>query len=97
MTLLFHAEASDEVDEAFAHYMRKDDPQLPWDFLAELEHQLKRVQATPQQFPAWRHGTQRALLERFPYQIIFHQDEERIVVYSVSHQHRQPDHWVHRL
>ncbi len=70
LTLLFHAEALDEVDEAFAFYLRKE-PRAAWDFLAELDHQLQRVQATPQHFPAWRHGTQRALLKRFPYQIIF--------------------------
>lgn len=96
MTLLFHAEASDEVDEAFAFYLRKE-PRAAWDFLAELDQQLQRVQATPQHFPAWRHGTQRALLKRFPYQIIFHLEEDRIVVYSVSHQQKKPDHWAHRL
>ncbi len=90
MTLLFHPEASAEVDEAVTYYQGKD-PKVARNFLVELDQQLVRIETTPEQLPAFRQGTQRALLHRFPYQVIFQVEGNLVVVYSVSRQSRRPD------
>ncbi|HEX7480717.1 MAG TPA: hypothetical protein VF331_23150 [Polyangiales bacterium] len=39
----------------------------------------------------------RFLLKRFPYEFIARVEHSHLVVFVVTHQHRRPRHWAHRL
>lgn len=86
MTLLFHPEASAEVDEAVTYYQGMD-PKVARNFLVDRDQQLVRIETTPEQLPAFRHGTQRALRHR----VIFQVEGNLVVVCSVSRQSRRPE------
>ena len=39
----------------------------------------------------------RCLLKRFPYGVIYHLDEQEILVIAIAHLHRKPEFWRNRL
>jgi plasmid stabilization system protein ParE len=54
------------------------------------------IERTPFQFPLVYKNVRRALTRRFPYQIFFVAEEERVVVLAVFHARRDPKIWQGR-
>ena len=65
-------------------------------FLDELDSVMKRITATPFQFPEIHPRVRRALLKRFPYSVYFFASDEQVEVIAVLHQHRHPGTWRNR-
>lgn len=66
----------------------------------EVLETLDRMRARPQQFPRVGDDSlvRRALLERFPYALLFGiESEEQVVVYALAHGKRRPGYWRARL
>lgn len=76
-----HKAARLEISQAAARYredgrrQHNDDfgKQLAAEFRAEVRHCIDTVLERPMQWPAYGHGTQRRILERFPFSIIYEQ------------------------
>jgi toxin ParE1/3/4 len=66
-------------------------------FVDELDYVLKRIAASPLQFPKFDSRIRRGLLKRFPYSVYFLASDEQVEVIAVLHQHRHPDNWRSRL
>jgi len=65
-------------------------------FQAELERAVERVVAMPNAWPAWRHGTRRCLLDRFPFSLVYRIGGGTILVVAVAHARREPNYWMGR-
>ncbi|TFH03807.1 MAG: type II toxin-antitoxin system RelE/ParE family toxin, partial [Spirochaetales bacterium] len=50
----------------------------------------------PRQFPVVHNGVRRGLMKRFPYQVFFLGDNQRVVVLAVFHAKRNPERWQNR-
>ncbi|MDP2306309.1 MAG: type II toxin-antitoxin system RelE/ParE family toxin [Pseudomonadota bacterium] len=85
--LVIRAAARTEIGDAAGWY-ESQEPGLAAAFLGAVEAILGRVERTPFQFALIRQGEpyRRALVERFPYQVLFEILEERIVVIAVAHE-----------
>lgn len=82
-------EASDEIGEAFAWYENQK-AGLGSEFIKYLETYFDRITQTPLIYP--QTSDQRvAILERFPYKIVYEIEEHSIVVYAVFHTSRDPE------
>ena len=66
-------------------------------FLDDLDSVMKRITATPFQFPEIHPRVRRGLLKRFPFSVYFSAGDEQVEVIAVLHQHRHPDTWRDRL
>ncbi len=94
--LIIRPEAEAELAEAFDWYERRV-PGLGADFLAAVDAALDAILSHPLQHPVVRGAVRRALTRRFPYQVLFVEEEDPIVVIAVFHGARDPRIWQDRL
>jgi toxin ParE1/3/4 len=94
--LIVRTEAEAEMADAFDWYEDRV-PGLGSEFLLCVDAVLSAIQRTSQQYPRIYKSARRALSRRFPYEIIFGEDDERVVVLSVFHAKRNPKRWQERI
>jgi plasmid stabilization system protein ParE len=94
--LIIRPEAEAEMAEAFDWYEDRV-AGLGAEFLLCLDAVFSAVVRNPQQFPHVHRVVRRALTRRFPYEVLFVVDSERVVVLSVFHAKRNPKRWQERI
>ena len=94
--LIVRPEAEAEMTDAFDWYEDRV-PGLGSEFLLCVDAVFSAIQRTPRHYPRVYKTARRALSRRFPYEIIFVEDDERIVVLSVFHVKRNPKRWLERI
>ena len=77
--LVIRPQAQLDVEEAAIWYESRR-PELGLRFLDELDYVIKRITATPFQFPEIHATVRRGLLKRFPYSVYFSVTDERVEV-----------------
>lgn len=66
-------------------------------FLQEFDKTMARVRTFPHSAAMVMNASRKVGLRRFPYSIWYMVESEDIVVYAISHQHREPFYWLRRL
>lgn len=94
-------EARTEIEDAATWY-ESCRPGLADDFSTAVEEILAKVAERPAAFPPLldtdpEMGLRRALLQRFPYSIVFLETAEEIRVVAVAHMKRRPGYWLSRV
>ena len=95
LELIVRPEAEAEIGEAFDWYEERVSG-LGLDFILNLDAAFNAILRNPLLYPALHKNIRRALLRRFPYQVFFVYEENRVVVLAVFHGKRDPKHWRHR-
>jgi len=67
------------------------------DFAEELKSALVRLHKAPLTCPLYLHNTRRALLDHFPYSVVFRERPHDIQILAVAHAKRRPGYWTTRL
>lgn len=67
-------------------YITKDQ----WDFSKGV---IKNIASSPNLYPIITNNIRRCLLHRFPFSIFYSVVENKVVILSIAHQHRKPNHW----
>jgi len=79
-------------------YYKQFDHSLSSDFIQEFERAVQRLLDFPKAGSPYLHGTNRFILRRFPYAIVYKiYRDEVIVAHAVMHMKRKPDYWKERL
>ena len=65
-------------------------------FDEELDRALRSIASDPERFPRCDKRHRYYLMRRFPFQIIYRQYEDRVVVIAVAHTARKPVYWSER-
>ncbi|MCE3251367.1 MAG: hypothetical protein K0Q67_377 [Cellvibrio sp.] len=94
--IIFHPDVSQEIKTAFNWYEEQAQG-LGDDFIAELERAFMHIQQAPQIWPTFYRSSQRYLLPRFPFSIIYQQKPSALFILAVMHQHRKPGYWTKRI
>ena len=94
--LVIRLQAQLDVEDAAIWYENRR-AGLGLRFLEDLDYVVRRVAASPLQFPEIQPGARRGLLKRFPYSVYFSVSSEQVEIIGVLHQHRHPDTWRNRL
>ena len=94
--LIVRPEAESEMADAFDWYEDRV-PGLGSEFLLCVDAVFSSVLRNPEMFPRVHRIVRRALTRRFPYEVFFVEDDERIVVLSVFHAKRNPKRWQERI
>jgi toxin ParE1/3/4 len=97
----FHPAASEEA-EAAADWYFAERPGLGFDFETELSAVIsllrqRNIPSTPYPGMPPRQHLRRLLFKRFPYDIVFVERDENIVIVAIAHHARRPGYWKHRL
>jgi plasmid stabilization system protein ParE len=65
-------------------------------FDAEFDKALETISADPRRFPLCDERHRFYLMDRYPYQVIYREDADEIVVVAVAHAKRRPRYWAGR-
>lgn len=88
--------AQSELDEAI-HWFAKQAPGLGDSFLVEFLRTIQLIERHPTGWHPLSHHTRRCRLRRFPYGVIYSQDEQGILIVAVAHLHRRLAYWQSRV
>jgi plasmid stabilization system protein ParE len=95
VNIRFLAVARQELDDAVDWY-ESQSPGLGYEFLDELDRVVRRIKSYPDSCQELTSGLRRALVNRFPYGVIYGRDADAIVIVAVAHLHREPRYWADR-
>ena len=85
-----------ELDDAIAWYASQA-PGLGDAFLIETLKTLKLIEQYPKAWHPLTQQVRRCRLRRFPYSVIYAQEDSDLLVLAVAHQHRKPGYWRARM
>jgi toxin ParE1/3/4 len=91
----FELGASEDVKAAVAWY-RKRSRRAASEFIEELNRATATIQEAPSRWALQIDNTRRFPLWRFPFFVIYEEEDSRIVIWAVAHGSRRPDYWVNR-
>jgi plasmid stabilization system protein ParE len=92
----WHEGAAADVKSAVVWY-RGRSPKAASDFVEELDRAVDTIREAPERWPIATSNTRRFLLWRFPFCIIYSEQEDVIIIWAVAHSSRRPEYWVRRL
>ncbi len=92
---LFRPAAAADLEEASLWYERQRQG-LGREFLDAAEQALKRLLANPGAYALVYRDRRRALLDRFPYGLVYRVIDDQVVVVAVVHAKRSPRVWRSR-
>lgn len=90
-----HPEALQEAQAAYLWYSAQSEAAGD-SFMAELDRALDQVVEHPQTWPLYLHSTQRYILRRYPFFLVYRQKDEEVLVVAISHAKRRPGYWKRR-
>lgn len=89
-------EAELDLVEAIRWYDQRD-PEIGDDFLRRVYQCITSLEKNPRLYPLVHRHMRRALVSRFPFQILYEIETEEIVIYAIYHSARDPEAWKRRV
>ncbi|HQI42399.1 MAG: hypothetical protein B6D44_02400 [Ignavibacteriales bacterium UTCHB2] len=96
MQVRFLEPASIELDDAIEYYEIQLQG-LGKKFLDEVLDSIALITQFPDLFPKNSEHTRKAVLRKFPFNIIYTLFKDDIYIIAVAHQNRQPEYWIERF
>jgi plasmid stabilization system protein ParE len=91
-----HPEAKAEANAAFDRFWEQSHA-VALKFDTELRAAYRVVQKTPSMCPPYLRGTRRAILNRYPFSVVFRERLHDIQIIAVAHAKRRPGYWTKRI
>ncbi len=95
MRIDFHPEATAEL-EASANWYAERSPIAAREFCVAVDVAISNITADPERFAAIDARHRVSCVQRFPFQIVFREDKDRVLIVAVAHAKRRPAYWRHR-
>ena len=92
----YHQGAIADIKNVVAWYHTRS-RKAALDFIEELNRATETIREAPNRWPRGKNNTRRFLLWRFPFAIIYSEEESTITIWAVAHGSRRPEYWTHRL
>ena len=68
-------------------------PELAARFIAEVREARRWIAENPAAWKPLGEGVRQIRLKRFPYLLVYVEEEKEIIVYAVAHVRREPNYW----
>ena len=94
--LILSREAGADIKATYRWYETQQ-PGLGREFRMAVEATTSRIQRSPASFRLASDTFHRALVRRFPFEIFYEFDDERVVIHLVFHTSQDPGKWRERL
>ena len=91
----FHPEADAELDEAAFSYESRVRG-LGKSFVSEVDRTISFIRQFPDAGSPSGRAARRALVDRFPYSIVYRHTADAVVIVAVAHGRRRPGYWRRR-
>jgi toxin ParE1/3/4 len=96
VTFSFHAQAKEELEQAFSFYRQQGSDSVAEAFLQEIDRVAELLWTHPGFGRSIGGGRRLYNLRRFPYLVIYRVTHGGIEILVVGHQHRRPGYWKGR-
>jgi len=96
MRIRFSEAAKLELQDAINYYNEQSEG-LGYEFANEVKLTTDRILGFVDSWPKLSANTRRARTNRFPYGLVYTNDNEVIIIVAVMHLHRKPGYWKSRL
>lgn len=93
--LLFHPDISNEIKGSFDWYEEKSQG-LGVRFVTELESAYEAISYSPHTWSPFENEFQRYILAKFPFSVIYKEENESVFIIAVMHNSRKPNYWLER-
>jgi toxin ParE1/3/4 len=94
--LEIHPSALAEFKSSLLWYLERNDT-AAGKFAASVDQAIGALVESPSRWPQGEYGTRKIILRRFPFAIIYREQQNAIQVLAIAHGHRQPEYWKGRL
>ena len=93
---LFHPEAEKEFQKSINYY---EDCQegLGYELAREIYNSRQSIMEYPNAWPLFEGNIRRCLIHRFPYGLLYYEEDKEIYILAIMHLNRDPDYWKTRL
>ena len=95
-SLSFHPEITEDIKASYEWY-EEQSAGLGLSFVDELEKSYEAISNFPKSWSPFRFGFKRYILSRFPFSVVYKEEQETIFVIAVMHNSRNPKFWEARL
>ena len=95
MRVIFTRIATHELEHAIRFY-ELEYAGLGHRFKEEVRKAALRIAEYPKAWSIERGEVRKCLLHKFPYKLLYSEENDHILIIAVAHQHRHPDYWVGR-
>ena len=95
LPIILRLDAAAEIREAY-HYYKDKAEGLGLEFVRTVEACLASIERHPQMYAIVHKQVRRAVLRRFPYNLFYVVEPDRIVVIACFHASRNPKEWQRR-
>lgn len=89
------SEAKQELLDALSYYESKAQ-RLGLDFVKEVRASIERIKRFPESYAKRSDGTQRCLINRFPYLVVYLYQSHHVWIVAIAHCKRKPLYWKDR-
>ncbi len=96
MQIEFIEPASIELDDAIEYYNMQT-AGLGIKFLDEVLETITLISRFPLLWSKNTESTRKAVLRKFPFNLIYSILEDKIYIIAVAHQNREPEYWIDRI
>jgi len=96
MNVEFIEPASIELDDAIEYYNLQSHG-FGEKFLDEVLQTIDLIVLFPEAWSEVTKHTRKALLRKFPYNVIYTIHKKKIYILAIAHQHREPEYWIDRV
>ena len=96
MDIEFIEPATIELDDAIDYYNLQLQG-LGKKFFEEVLQTINLISVFPEVWVKNSEYTRKAILKKFPYNLIYLKYNDMIYIIAVAHQHREPDYWIDRI
>jgi plasmid stabilization system protein ParE len=93
--LLITSAAEQDFTEALCWYAERS-RRAAEGFEAEFDGALESIAADPHSFPLCDERHRYYLLRRYPFQVIYREHENELLIVAVAHAKRKPGYWANR-
>ena len=93
--LIIRPEAEAEMTESFTWYEDRV-AGLGSDFLLCIDAIFNSISRSPKQYPIVYKNIRRAISRRFPYEVFYVENEDKVIILAVFHAKRNPKTWQQR-
>jgi plasmid stabilization system protein ParE len=94
--LIIRPEAEADLSEAFEWY-ETHVTGLRLEFIRTVDSLFNSIIRNPQAYPVVYKTARRALTRKFPYEVFFLVDADRVIVVAIFHARRSPQRWQERI
>ena len=96
MIVRFHPDAEIEFFEAALWYSNQME-NLDEEFVDAVDRGIERIQSNPRQFPIIFDNFRKLVIKKFPFVIIYTEEDQEILVLAVFHTSKNPKTWNKRI